>query len=159
MRMMITLKHWVLFLLLVGPTLVASIVSRPNELSQWEISASIIGSIVYFGWLWSINRRVSNGIRSGKDVFFVICFAIVFIYFLSYNLFLLFGRIGEEDDLEIYNLLVLSLTVFCLAVISKRLKSHEVNRPATLGEYFWYVVLLLIFPIGVWVLQPRINRL
>jgi hypothetical protein len=33
------------------------------------------------------------------------------------------------------------------------------GRPLFLGEYSKYVLLLFLEPIGIWVIQPQINRL
>lgn len=159
MRFMITIKHWLLFLLMVGPALVTSIIATPYELSQSEILANIIGLTVYFLWIWSINKHVSNAFQAGKDAIFKTCFAFVFIYFLSYNLYLLIQGFPGEGYHWLFDVLVLSLTVYCLVVTSRRLKSHELGRSAILAEYIWYFVLLLVFPIGIWILQPKVNRL
>ena len=158
-RLMITMKHLLLFLLMVGPALVASIIAMPHELSQSEILANIIGLTVYFLWIWSINKHVSNASQTQDDAIFKICLAFVFIYFLSYNLYLLVKGLPSEGYHWLFDALILLLTVYCIVVTSRRLKSHELGRTATVAEYIWYFVLLLVFPIGIWIIQPKINRL
>ena len=157
---MVRIKHWALFALLVGPALAASFFSEPGQISSLEISANIIASIVYFSWIWAINRYTSTDNMVRRETLFKICFVFVFTYFLGYNSYLLLVG-APQAFLPSYWIdgLILTSMVYCLARTSKGLKSFELNRPASPNEYFWYLLLLFVFPIGVWVLQPKINKL
>jgi hypothetical protein len=158
-RLIISMKHWVLFLLLVAPSLIIVILMEPEQSPQWKIVANIISSLVYFYWLWSINRTLSNEPTAGPDAPFKFFFIVVVIYFLCYNSLGLFGLIQDIQYVWIFNLIIFSLTVYCLLTTARRLKSSEMSRPAAVGEYLGYFLLFLVFPIGVWVLQPKINKL
>jgi hypothetical protein len=48
---------------------------------------------------------------------------------------------------------------YCLYFIAKSLKSVELQRPVTFNDYAGEFVLIWFFPIGVWVIQPRINNI
>ncbi len=50
------------------------------------------------------------------------------------------------------------LLVNCIYV-SRTLRSIELNRPMGPGMGFDYILTLLLFPFGVWFIQPKINRL
>lgn len=48
---------------------------------------------------------------------------------------------------------------YCFYFNAKALKSIELQRPVTFNDYAGEFFLLWFFPIGVWILQPRINKL
>lgn len=43
--------------------------------------------------------------------------------------------------------------------VSKSLKSMELGREAVAKEYILDAILLFLLPIGIWFIQPRVNRL
>ncbi|QHL87240.1 hypothetical protein GU926_07260 [Nibribacter ruber] len=42
---------------------------------------------------------------------------------------------------------------------AKTIKSIELSKEARFGDYFFYSFLILFLPFGIWILQPRINRI
>ncbi len=48
--------------------------------------------------------------------------------------------------------------LYSQAFPAKTLKSLEMKTEASLGDYFGDFMLILFLPIGIWFLQPRINR-
>jgi len=48
---------------------------------------------------------------------------------------------------------------YCLYFVAKALKSVELQREVTFNDYAGEFFLFWFSPIGVWVLQPRINKL
>jgi hypothetical protein len=55
------------------------------------------------------------------------------------------------------------LAMFCmfyqLYFVSKNLVLAETGRPASFSDYAGLFLALWFFPIGIWIVQPRINRL
>ncbi len=94
---------------------------------------------------------------------------------LNYNLFLVNGVLvllivgvalvfGDGQHyvfsglaaLPFYYVIFAYLYVYAFPV--KELKSIELGREAKIGEYAGDVVLMLMWPIGIWFIQPRINK-
>ena len=48
---------------------------------------------------------------------------------------------------------------YCLAYPAKALKSIESGKDVSLGDYIGDFFLILFFPIGVWFIQPRLNKI
>jgi len=48
---------------------------------------------------------------------------------------------------------------YCLYFIAKALKTVELQRPVTFSDYAGEFFLLWFYPVGVWILQPRINQI
>jgi hypothetical protein len=41
----------------------------------------------------------------------------------------------------------------------KALKSIELGTKARIGEYFGYFLLTIFWPIGIWIIQPKLNKI
>jgi len=48
---------------------------------------------------------------------------------------------------------------YCLYFNAKALKTAELQKPLTFSDFAGEFFLLWFFPIGIWILQPRINKL
>lgn len=94
---------------------------------------------------------------------------------LNYNLFLVNGVVvllivgvalvfGDGQPYEFSGLAALPFYYVIFAYLYvyafpvKELKSIELGREAKIGEYAGDLVLMLVWPIGIWFIQPRINK-
>jgi hypothetical protein len=57
------------------------------------------------------------------------------------------------------NFIAMFCIVYCLYFIAKVLKTVELQRPVRFGEFARELFLIWFFPIGIWIIQPRINKL
>lgn len=57
------------------------------------------------------------------------------------------------------HLLSMGCIFYCLYFTAKALKTVERNAPVPASEYLGEFFLLWFYPVGIWLLQPRINRL
>jgi hypothetical protein len=173
-RFFLRARHWQLFLFLALIVVVGEIVTVWAMLSKDSSPtlAAVAGiangaalglsSLGLLGWIWSVgnfcNLLLPLGLQS-PDRFFR--FASVFpnIYvFVAGSYFL-------NPDLA-YLPLVLPIhffAVFCifydLIFAAKHLAMAETGKRVTFYEYAAPFFLMWFFPIGVWFVQPRVNRL
>jgi hypothetical protein len=49
--------------------------------------------------------------------------------------------------------------IYVLYFVAKSLVLTNKRRHVTLGDYAWSLFLLWVSPLGVWMIQPRINQL
>ncbi|MGB0424367.1 MAG: hypothetical protein ACPGED_08590, partial [Flavobacteriales bacterium] len=49
--------------------------------------------------------------------------------------------------------------LYLMFTLGKALKAHELNKEISTGDCIAEIFLFWFAPIGVWILQPRINRL
>jgi hypothetical protein len=73
-------------------------------------------------------------------------------------------QIIESRTIGVAMMLVLAVyALISLAIIyvypAKMLKQLETNRDIDINDYFGDIIRLLFFPIGIWAIQPRINKL
>ena len=69
---------------------------------------------------------------------------------------MMFGMMGIIIPLHFFSMFCIFHTLYFSA---KTLKSVEMQRIATFSDYAGEFFLLWFFPIGIWVIQPRLNKL
>ena len=177
-RFLLRAKHWQVFLifaLLWLAAVVAMIVPMlrsPQEALDNLLpffAAMELGAIFFALWLWSVgaflNAPTGLSFRA-KTTLFRALVLVVPIYLPIFGFFFR-GMSGVDVRLALISLAVIIplhfLVMFCQIYscyfVSKGLASAEHGRPALLSDYIGYFVCLWFFPVGIWIVQPRINRL
>jgi hypothetical protein len=137
----------------------------------------ILLSSIYYVWIWSIAIGLQNKLPEHlqmKTIKFKIFFffPLISLLLMSYIFFHLFSSIDmkffESNPFYIVKLFLIIFplqlfNVFCIVYINyfaaKTLKSIELRRHAIFSEYIGEFFLIWFYPIGVWILQPKINRM
>jgi len=132
----------------------------------------ILFIFVLFGWFYvvgvNLNKKLPELIKMNLAKFKwfifipIVCMFLFYIYVLT-----LFNRvsIGEQLNLAIFavTLPLYLFSVFCLIYCiyfnAKSLKTVELQRPVNFSDYLGEFLLFLFFPIGIWLIQPKINRI
>lgn len=57
------------------------------------------------------------------------------------------------------HLVAMVCIIYCMYFMARALKVVELQRPVTFGDFAGEFFLLLFYPIGIWLIQPRINIL
>ncbi|HEV3224404.1 MAG TPA: hypothetical protein VGZ90_16100 [Puia sp.] len=180
MTKLLTLKHWQLFGLLVGVPIILEFITISSSVSGNHpgnmffifpiILILFIG--IYFSWFYSLGtnlyKRLPETERMNLTRFKVFLFIpIVYMIFLLVFTFGFYSNnlSGVEPNPAIFALIVpvhlfsMFCIFYCLYFNAKALKAVEWQRPVTFGDYAGEFFLLWFFPIGIWIIQPRINRL
>ncbi|MEX2594602.1 MAG: hypothetical protein WD426_17660 [Anditalea sp.] len=84
------------------------------------------------------------------------------VYFWSYP-----RNLDRVEGEEVIPIIMIALIVFialltlfhCLSFMAKAIVQLERGRKVTSSEFFSEFVMAVILPIGIWLLQPRINQL
>jgi hypothetical protein len=121
-------------------------------------------SMFFFpAWFWSMGSFLDSIVKPElklKARFFRFVLIYPFVYLFIFFPFL-FLRPAPVPAAVIVPLSLFGM--FCLLYIfyfvSKNLVLAETGEPASFSEYAGLFLLFCFFPIGVWVIQPRINRL
>lgn len=132
---------------------------------------------VYYGWMWSIATGLQKQVPSGihmKVKKFRIFFFIPIVYFLMLvALFVLFAGNLTDPDFNpdpthiITFFIVISplhlFSVFCMFYVmyfaAKTFKTAEYQQEVEFGDFAVEFFLIWFYPLGVWIIQPRINRM
>ncbi len=163
-RFFLRAKHWQVFVLVWGAYFIAGVgvVENPTRIPPLSIAAMLLFILSFAVWLWSIGSFLFSiaepAPRLNIDFFrFATIFAGVYLPpTLAFPL-------NVRPMVAVLMLLLLLFAFFCWAYayhfVSKSLVAAEKGRTVTGGDYRSTMFLLLIGFIGVWQIQPRINRL
>jgi hypothetical protein len=181
MDILLKLKHWQIFLLVVGIPIVIQfiqtiwIVASGNEVEAGSAPSLglliIIPLLIYYLWIQQVGKKFSRSegsppMKTKKFLLsvWVSCFSnfFLFIYFWFYPY-----NLDRAEGEEVIPITVIALILFialmtlfhCLSFMAKALVQLEREREITSSEFFSEFVMAVIFPIGIWLLQPRINQL
>ena len=92
-----------------------------------------------------------------------------FVYIICFMLFMaaMFSNVlsGGQPGFAIFAIIFplhffyMFCVCYCFYFNAKALKTIELQRPVTFNDYAGEFFLLWFFPVGVWIIQPRINKL
>ena len=172
-------KHWQLFLAFVGLScgtagaMLITLLSFPQEALKKMFpffAVMELLAILFALWIWSLgvflNSVVPSNLRM-KESFFRIAAVFIPLYLPVFGVFF-----QNTDHVRNVTLILISFAIivplhlfamFCQVYIwyfvSKSMAVAENQRPASFPDYVGYFFGLWLFPVGVWLIQPRINRL
>ncbi len=180
MAKLLKFKHWQLFLLLMIFPLVFEFIviglvaaNKNPELAFVLVPVMIILFMgLFFSWIYSLGTHLHKKLPETASmkltrfkIFLLV--PVAYMLFLSVFLFNLFSVIaggGQPNPAIFAFILPLHLfSIFCIFYCfyfnAKALKAVELQKPVTFSDFAGEFFLLWFFPIGVWIIQPRINRL
>lgn len=185
MKLIATLRHWLVFSLLFVLPFAGLLIFRliltfkGDELNLQPllligpVSAVLISYIFITSFVWVygtgvyLHSRLPEGIFLNLPIFRFMTiapllwgfwYAYIMLRFFSYTS----GGVISDDSLGTFGLAAIVAGLFCLHnlwFIAKCLRSVEAGGEVNLGAYIGDFFLLLFLPIGIWILQPRINRI
>lgn len=176
-------KHWqifiVIFIIPYSLQIIAMTITK-NDIEGIGIISPFIMIIFFlalFGWFWSIATgllmKVPEGVKM-KVRKFKILLIIPLVYIpLAFGLMNSFFDIdanasGEPNGAIIgfsfmimFLLHILSIfgLLYSFYYVAKTFKTVELQRETTFSDFAGDFFLFLIFPIGVWIIQPKINSI
>ena len=174
-RAFLRAKPWRLFLLLVGIMVVGQIVvvssfpvsaPSPQDFGRGlalVVRAAAVLMLFLLGWFWSMGSFLSS-ITPRSHRLSISVFRLTVIYPGAYIVALCVAA-SLKLDLTVpvvifpFHLLATLCMFYDLYFVSKSLVLVESGRPVAFYDFSGPFFLLWFFPIGVWVIQPRINRL
>lgn len=181
MYKLLQLKHWQLFLLLFGIPMILQFVfivsmfvaQNPTTIILMFPIIMILFMGVYFSWFYALDSNLHKKLPATMNMnlttFKIFLFIpVLYILFLCIFLFGIFSRTATSGQLPNIGLFALIIPVhlfsmfcifYCLYFVAKTLKAVEMQRPVTFSDFAGEFFLIWFFPIGVWIIQPRINKL
>jgi len=160
-------KPWQLFLLLFGTFCVGVFfmtipLGRENgeaSLVSWAVAG--LAELTLALWLWSLGTFLTSILHPTSRLSLgLFRFALIYapVYLFTFNVF--FDDLRPLLGLVVpLHLLAMFCLVYSLYFVSKSLVSAERGEPVSFSSYAGALFLVWFFPIGVWIVQPRVNRL
>jgi len=172
-RFFLGAKHWQIFLLIVGVCFVGQMVvlgsmaTPMRSPDDFDRAARLLGAVTvvfmlfFLGWFWSMGSFLTSIIAKPQRLP-IRYFRLTLIYPAIYVAFFFttFSASKPPSALIIpFHLLAMFCMFYNLYFVSKSLVLAETGRAASFYDYAGPFFLTWFFPIGIWVIQPRINRL
>lgn len=132
---------------------------------------------VLFGWFWSVAVGLQNKVpvnitmkvKKFKVFFtFPLVYMLAFLTFFSVMMSSLSANNPEPGEGLIAGLFAVVVplhlfAIFCFLYtfyfVAKTFKTVELQREVTFGDFAGEFFLLWFYPVGVWILQPKINKM
>ncbi len=171
------MKPWQVFgLVVVVPfgiqfALMSSFMSgdKPDVEAMFSIFPIIMVAFmaIFISWFWGIgtglNKLVQKEIRPSSNLFrfgiiYTACYALIFTFIF----FQLVGKREPGGEMALiipFHFLAMFCMFYALYFIAKNLVMAEKNQVVTFGDFAGPFFLIWFYPIGIWFIQPRINRL
>lgn len=180
MNQLLKIKHWQLFTLLFAipflfQMLMMRVVMKSNDpgifISFFPfLLIYVLG--LFLSWFYAMGVKLHQKLPEtvkmnlGRFKFFLFS-PLVYMMILFIFMYVTFSDISAGNQsgpgafvwlipLQIFSVYCI---FYCLYFISKSLKSVELQRPVEFNEYAGEFFLIWFFPVGVWFIQPRINKL
>lgn len=132
---------------------------------------------VFFGWFWSVATGLQKFIPAEVQLNlkrFKVFFFIPMVYMLFMGVFLSVAMNGVFEGSSapsaglVGGMLAIIVplhlfSIFCifysLYFVAKTFKTAELQRTVTFSDFAGEFFLIWFFPIGIWIMQPKINRM
>lgn len=180
MKKFLTIKHWQLFIFLFCipiiiqlAIVVITIINNMPELMLYCFPMlMLIYVVILFGWLYTLgtqlHKKLPSSVNTNLTLFkLFISVPTAYVVVVSMSMYNLFTNISvNEQMIPKYFLIILPIHLFsmfcifyCLYFIAKTLKAVELQKKVNFSDCVGEFCLLWFFPIGIWILQPRINAI
>jgi len=184
-KLVLKSKHWVMFLLIIGMPLISHLTISPillfSRQFKWFATLQLIllvyPTFIYFYWLWTLGTKLpkkltTKEIKKETIKFKVsMVFPFLFCSVMFFMILIIYSEMLQGDEppyffiTESLHMIILAyiISIFCIIysiwLISNSLNKIEKIQGSGTKERFKNLILMILFPIGIWYIQPRINRI
>jgi hypothetical protein len=168
MRFILRLKHWQLFFLAIGLPILADFFKTSEhgqgatiDMIVWVITVSTV-----FSWIWTIGNELYKLSPIGQHLK-LWRFRTAITSAFTLLVFIFWATENETIMASDYFLIILftgvpiylGLMIYSVLYAAKTLKTIELGRATKIDEYAGEAFLIWMVPLGVWFIQPRLNKL
>lgn len=178
MTKFLTLKHWQIFGLLMGLPIAFQFIAIASLFSSKDPTITLYVFPVmmilcvgfFFAWLYALGANLHKKLPATttmnlKRFKIFISIPVAYMLFLSVFMSAMFSNSGGPPNPAIFALIVplhlfsMFCIFYCLYFNAKALKTVEWQKPVTFSDFAGEFFLIWFFPIGIWIIQPRLNKL
>jgi len=181
MKILLYAKHWQIFtfaflvpvLLIMGYFFyfgdIYNAIYSPSIFYIMPCAIVILLTVIY-AWLWTAGLTFSRNIEGQnrspnlfKTLIIIPVILLVLILILTIS-----GRLGFIIMFYIIPALVVITPllfvfiisiIYCYYFVARSIKEYETRQNMKFEDFFKEFMLILFFPVGIWFLQPRINKM
>ena len=161
-----SIKHWQLFLLLMIPSLMPRVAQDAPTLNPMFFMVAMFTLAIPVLWMQAVgltsNERLKVELKR-KSTFFRIAGLVPFAYVLILFINGFPKPLSVNGSLPMWVVPMHFFTMFCFLYMlwfsSKQLGTLKKGSETDFTDYAGLFFLMWIFPIGVWFVQPVVNKL
>ncbi|NBW38952.1 MAG: hypothetical protein EBR30_28835 [Cytophagia bacterium] len=160
MKALLRSKHWQIFLILIVVLILGDIKIEGNPILTITLNA--VGTLIYFLWPILVGHELQNylprKIELNYTFFMINGFLIVLA--ITAGAIIYEGEAWHFEGIAALPIFYILFAVFYVFSFPGRtLLSIENKKEAALSESIGEFFLTFFLPIGIWFLQPRLNRI
>ena len=139
-----------------------------NEQPTMMFIGFLLFSGGYFGWFYALgiflNKRLPNKVKMSLVKFkWFMCILSVYLFLFGVFAFYFWIKTNSSGIFNIilpFHLLSMFFMLYCLNFVAKSLKAVELQRTVTFSDYIKeFFLICFLYPIGIWIIQPKINKI
>ena len=164
MDILLRAKHWQIFSGLISIGALEYVLKNESELSGDISYISLM--IIQIGWILMLGTILKNRLRNPNKISylnFIITGIFLLVVTSLYKIVLTNSEIAKIADnvpffigFSIYSLVSISIVN---GFVAKTIRSIEKNNVVNISDYLGDTLLLIFWPIGIWYIQPRLNKI
>jgi hypothetical protein len=160
------IKSWQLFIILVAPLLAVN-QFEADQFLEIEIGLSLLTYFFIYSWYALLGLELSSTLSKKFTLSrFVLLFSCFYVFLsLTLSKLSVFAPVNSIGDAPWYVLLILIVfflsygyIIFFVGNLLIRYAGNELNSKLGKAGIAWVFILLFVFPIGVWFIQPILNE-
>lgn len=176
MKRFLTLKHYQIFGIGIAFFALFSLeiifIDTPIINFITELAMLLVFISLFVGWYYSagtelfklnLNHDILNLKKFKISIFILTVFSIFLLVSYVVNYFNYSENMPNNGNLFLLLILFDFTYIFCIAYcatfIAKNLKALELQKPVVFSEYIIDIFLIWFFILGIWYIQPRLNKL
>jgi len=184
MKYILYAKHWQIFLLaFLLPCLLISggffyfkIFSNLDVLFYMIPTGIVILQVSVYQWLWSVGTNLSKHVENEKVnaslfktliIIPVVILVLVLMFWLILSLKMSISGMYSLGGILISSLIFILpiqcffsiIAIYCFYFVARIIKQCETQQKMEFENFFKEFVFVILLPIGIWFLQPKINEI
>ncbi|KLN66875.1 hypothetical protein [Vibrio sp. VPAP30] len=160
MEILLKLKSWQMFLLIIAPMILPSIVGTTPSLALFFVTWFFWMSVL-LGWIYSVGKKANSLVPDGlqkSTTKLKVALSIPIVYSVLFSI-LVVQNVSISPWIVPIHLLSMVCIFYAMLFSAKQLVVSIKQEKVGFFEYCGPFFLFWFSPIGVWFLQPKINRL
>jgi hypothetical protein len=153
----VTARAWQLFILFIAPLIIGTLLSALVKSMVAVQIGEFIGIWMVLLWIYSVCTFIYEKYSVNLTIP-INKFKLCILFGLIYSVFFCFGFIPLEN-LGFFHIIAISVEIYCLYFLAKLLIMAEKKSAVKFRDYIGTFFAAYVLIIGIWWLQPRINRI
>ena len=160
LNFILKLKHWQVFLILLIGSFASNFTWENHE--HFNSGLNSFGFMLYFFWYFAVGLELTEHlppkIELPRKLFIINAFVLIISALIIVAVFN-----GQFSSNGLLGFLWIAYLIFAFFQFmfypGKVLRTIEQGTEASFSEYFGYFILIIFWPIGIWWIQPKLNKI